>query len=356
MKQLIRILLVLLLLAGVSGCSTFTYYSQMISGHVSLMLRSEPISHLTAQPDTSPALRQKLERSEQMRSFARGRLALPVGNTYTRFVGLEQPWVVVTLVAVPEFSLEPHHWCYPVVGCQAYRGYFSLERARKEEARFRERGYDTFVGGVTAYSTLGWFNDPLHTGFTNLTEDRMAALMFHELAHRAVYLADDTAFNESFATAVELEGLRLWLEQQGQDNTFAQVLERQALRNRTLALVDTTSRALARLYRQQNSLPPDLMRQHKSRYLEQLARDYASLAEHYQDPGPLGRPPVQPNNAHLALLRQYNQYVPGFRQWLRELDYDFGEFYRQVTELSRQPQARRQARLQALSHRFDEHL
>ena len=309
MKQLIQINLLLLLLAGVSGCSTFGYYSQAIGGHLSLMMRGEPVERLQKQPDTPPELRQKLELAEAARRFARNRLDLPVGDAFTGFVELDRPWVVVNLVAVPEFSLEPHRWCYPVLGCQAYRGYFKLEQARKEEARFRQQGYDTFIGGVTAYSTLGWFDDPLHTGFTRLSDDRMVALMFHELAHQVVYMAEDTAFNESFATAVELEGLRLWLEQQNSAEDFDLALLRQEHRNQTLALVEATTAEL-----------------------EQL------------------------NNANLALFRQYNQHVPAFRQLLRELDYNFGELYRQVEQLSGQPEPKRRARLAELSHRFDEHL
>lgn len=356
MKQLIQINLLLLLLAGVSGCSTFGYYSQAIGGHLSLMMRGEPVERLQKQPDTPPELRQKLELAEAARRFARNRLDLPVGDAFTEFVELDRPWVVVNLVAVPEFSLEPHRWCYPVLGCQAYRGYFKLEQARKEEARFRLQGYDTFIGGVTAYSTLGWFDDPLHTGFTRLSDDRMVALMFHELAHQVVYMAEDTAFNESFATAVELEGLRLWLEQQNSAEDFDLALLRQEHRNQTLALVEATTAELEQLYNRQDRLTPEQLREHKAEHLEQLAQAYGRLADDYPEPGPFGAPPVQLNNANLALFRQYNQHVPAFRQLLRELDYNFGEFYRQVEQLSGQPEAKRRARLAELSHRFDEHL
>lgn len=356
MKQLIQINLLLLLLAGVSGCSTFDYYSQAIGGHLSLMMRGEPVERLQKQPDTPPELRQKLELAEAARRFARNRLDLPVGDAFTGFVELDRPWVVVNLVAVPEFSLEPHRWCYPVLGCQAYRGYFKLEQARKEEARFRQQGYDTFIGGVTAYSTLGWFDDPLHTGFTRLPDDRMVALMFHELAHQVVYMAEDTAFNESFATAVELEGLRLWLEQQNSAEDFDLALLRQEHRNQTLALVEATTAELEQLYNRQDRLTPEQLRERKAGHLEQLAQAYARLADDYPEPGPFGPPPVQLNNANLALFRQYNQHVPAFRQLLRELDYNFGEFYRQVEQLSGQPEPKRWARLAELSHRFDEHL
>lgn len=356
MKQLSQIYLVLLLFTGLQGCSTLGYYSQAISGHASLMMRSQPVKNVIRQPDTPPRLQHTLSTALAAGSFARKTLQLPVGGAFTDFVALEQPWVVVSLVAVPEFSLTPHQWCYPIVGCQAYRGYFSLKPARKEQRKFQARGYDTFIGGVTAYSTLGWFDDPLHTGFTNLPEDRMVALMFHELAHRVVYLNGDTAFNESFATAVELEGLKLWLEKQQAPGGFERALQRLEHRNRTYELVQATSEALKILYQQKDQMPREQLRQRKHELLDELARNYESLSQHYSEPGPFGHAPVQLNNANLALFQQYNQHVPAFRQLLRESGHDFNRFYESVIELAEQPQTSRQHTLDALSQRFDEHL
>src|SRR5690554_6982230 len=357
MKQLIQINLLLLLLAGVSGCSTFGYYSQAIGGHLSLMMRGEPVERLQKQPDTPPELRLKLELAEAARRFARNRLDLPAGDAFTEFVELDRPWVVVNLVAVPEFSLEPHRWCYPVLGCQAYRGYFKLEQARKEEARFRLQGYDTFIGGVTAYSTLGWFDDPLHSGFTNLADDRMVALMFHELAHRVIYIKGDTAFNESFATAVELEGLRLWLDQRGDPAAFIQALEQLELRNSTHALVAATSAELEQLYQRQGVLTENRLRERKQRLFDQLNTSYELLLANRSgnNIGPFGHPPVAFNNARIALFSQYNQHVPAFRQLLKQSGYDFPTFYDAVETLSEKPDAQRQQSLEALSERFEKH-
>lgn len=247
MRQLSQIYLVLLLLTGLQGCTTIGYYGQAVGGHLSLMMRGQPVQSLASHPHTDPELRHKLAIAESARRFARNTLQLPVGDAFTQYVELDRPWVVVNLVAVPEFDLAPHQWCYPVIGCQAYRGYFNLERARKEQSRFAKQGFDTFIGAVTAYSTLGWFDDPLHTGFTSLPEDRMVALIFHELAHRVVYIKADTVFNESFATAVELEGLRLWLERENSAAGFEQTLLRLEHRNRTLELVDRCSARLTAL-------------------------------------------------------------------------------------------------------------
>lgn len=356
MRQLSQIYLLLLLVTPLSGCTTIGYYGQAIGGHVSLMMKARPINQVITAPETDPELRRRLELAVRAREFAAKELALPVDDAYSEYVALGRPWVVVNLVAVPEFSLTPHQWCYPFAGCQAYRGYFRLADARQEQAAFQERGYDTFIGAVTAYSTLGWFDDPLHTGFTSLADDRMVALMFHELAHRVLYINGDTAFNESFATAVELEGLRLWLQQQGALEGFERALARLQHRQQTQALVDATSEQLQQLYASQNQMDKSMLRAHKAQLLDELARDYANLAGRYEEPGPFGPPPVQLNNAQLALFRQYNQHVPAFRQMLKELDYRFRDLYQAAEELSRQPADRRTAQLELLSERFVEHL
>lgn len=356
MRQLSQIYLLLLLITPVAGCSTIGYYSQAITGHLSIMMSKQPNTELVANASTAPELRRQLLLAEKARTFANRELALPVGGAFSEYVSLGRPWVVVNLVAVPEFSLSPHQWCYPVIGCQAYRGYFRLTEAQEEQANFQEQGFDTMIGAVTAYSTLGWFDDPLHTGFTALPDDRMIALMFHELAHRVIYLNGDTAFNESFATAVELEGLRRWLQRTGSEEGFTQALKRLQHREQTLTLVRQTSQKLQQLYQQQEALDLPTLRSRKDQLLDELADAYADLAKRYSAPGPFGYPPVQLNNAHLALFRQYNQYVPAFRQLLKESDNNFGRFYRAVEALATQPSASRSAQLQTLSERFVEHL
>lgn len=348
MKQLIHICIALLLVTLLGACSTVNYYSQAVRGHLTLMMAAEPIDDLLAQPDTDPALQTRLALAMEARRFASTRLALPVGDAYLKYVELDRPYVVVNLIAVPEFSLAPHRWCYPIVGCQSYRGYFSLKDAHEEEQRFADKGYDTLIGGVTAYSTLGWFDDPLHSGFTALSEDQMVALMFHELAHREIYIKKDTAFNESFATAVELEGLRLWLEQREDRAGFERALTRLRQRDQTVPLVKAATEKLQALYRQKPHLSKDELRKRKSTILAQLVADYRALSADWSQPGPLGRDPTHLNNANLALFRQYNQYVPGFRQLLKDHDYDFPAFYDSVRELSQQSQGDRIRALLAL--------
>ncbi|HET8802479.1 MAG TPA: aminopeptidase [Marinobacter sp.] len=355
MKQLSQIYLLLLLVTVLTGCSTIGYYTQAIGGHTHLMMSGEPVASLIADKQTPPALRRKLTRSLQARQFAADVLALPVDEAFLDYVELGRHWVVVNLVAVPEFSLQPHRWCYPLLGCQAYRGYFNLDDANAEQSQFQARGYDTMVAGVTAYSTLGWFDDPLHSGFTALPDDQMVALMFHELAHRVVYISGDTTFNESFATAVELEGLKRWLERQGRQAQFGKALARLRQRHQTLALVQSTAAELEALYQQRDTLPLPRLRHRKAALFADLQDRYAAQSEHWDTPGPFGPPPVSLNNAHLALFRQYNQQVPAFRQLLKDQGGDFAAFYRAVKTLSALPEASRNARLADLSERFEEY-
>jgi predicted aminopeptidase len=360
MRQLSQIHLLTLLIVTCftifSGCSSLGYYHQAATGHLSLMMATEPVEDWLNAPSTPGPLKAKLRLAQQARRFAGKSLHLPVGEAFSEYTSLDRPWVLVNLVAVPEFSLDAHQWCYPLIGCQAHRGYFHVEDAQAEAREFADRGYDTFIGGVTAYSTLGWFDDPLHSGFTRLSDSKMVALIFHELAHQVVYIPEDTAFNESFATAVELEGLRAWLQKNGDITGFGQALERLRQRNQTLELVEETTSELRALYERDASLSTEQMRKGKTAIFEKLGRDYLALAQHWDQPGPFGAAPASLNNANLALFRQYNQYVPGFRQLLRETGGKFDDFYRAVEALAELDKPQRTARLEALNQRFDENL
>jgi len=335
-----------------SGCETISYYNQAIGGQLSLMMAGEPVEQLLEAEDTDPELRARLRLASDARRFARDELALPVGDAYTEYVDLERRWVLVNVIAAPEFSLEPRTWCYPFVGCQSYRGYFDPGMAKAKAQALRSQGYDTFIGGVTAYSTLGWFDDPLHTGFTSLPDGRMVALIFHELAHRVVYVDGDTAFNESFATAVELEGLRLWARERDSMAVFDRAMARLRNRNQTLELVNRIIRKLEDLYARKDNLAKEQLRERKSAVFEELINEYNAISEEWDQPGPLGESPSRLNNANLALFRQYNQYIPAFRQLLRDSNHDFETFYERVRALSEKPVEERHTRLSELGKRF----
>ena len=197
--------------AAVGGCSTFGYYAQSISGHLAMLRSARPIQEVVADPGTPEPLRQRLLRAQEIRAFASSELGLPDNSSYREYADLHRPYVVWNVFATRELSLELKQWCYPVVGCAGYRGYFDREAAERAAEALRADGYEVNVAGVPAYSTLGWLPDPLLNTFIGGSEGQVASMVFHELAHQVVFVGGDTTFNESFATAVEREGVRRWL-------------------------------------------------------------------------------------------------------------------------------------------------
>ena len=214
MKRLLRMLAGLALATALGGCS-LGYYAQSVGGHLDLMQRARPVEQWVADPATPDALRERLRLAQRLRAFASDELKLPDNASYRRFAHLDRNAVVWNVVATPELSLTLQTWCFPVMGCVGYRGYFQRAPADQLAADLRAQGLDVSVYGVPAYSTLGWTNwlggDPLLSTFIRWPESELARLLFHELAHQVVYVADDTAFNESYATAVERLGLQRWL-------------------------------------------------------------------------------------------------------------------------------------------------
>jgi predicted aminopeptidase len=232
--------LFLLLLLLVAGCDTLSYYSQAIGGQVEILHAARPIDDWLADPNTPTPLRSRLELARRIRRFASAELALPENRSYTSYAELGRPYVVWNVFAAPEFSVEPKKECFPFTGCVSYRGFFSEEDARKHARALTAQGYDVHVGGVVAYSTLGWFDDPLLSTFIREPDAQLARLIFHELAHQVVYARDDTAFNESFAVAVEEEGVKRWLDAEGRGAELEAFHAAQARRQKFAAEVKET--------------------------------------------------------------------------------------------------------------------
>jgi predicted aminopeptidase len=248
--------------------------------------------------------------------------------------------VVWNVVAVPEFSVHPERWCFPVAGCVAYRGYFAEGKARKFAASMTKKGYDTLVGGVPAYSTLGKLRDPVLNTMLGYGNDELAAIIFHELSHQLIYVPGDTEFNEAFATAVEQAGLEKWLKAQGRESDLTRHKARRARQAQVVALFRRARSKLADLYEEQ--LTPDLMRERKRAIFEQLDRELADLEKRlgirsaYRDWAPGGL-----NNAHLASLATYYDCVPGFERLLASRGGDLPKFYAAVRELTQRSKEER---------------
>jgi len=317
----VRTLSVLALALALSGCETLGYYAQAISGHLDLMSRTRPVAELLADPQVPPALRERLEFAQRIRDFASRELKLPDNGSYRGYADLGRPFAVWNVVATPEFSLEPVRACFPVAGCVSYRGFFDRTAAEDHARRLRAAGHDVYLYGVLAYSTLGRFDDPLLSTFIHRSEVELAGLIFHELAHQVAYAHDDTTFNESFAVAVEREGLRRWLR--GRDAELARLAAAQARAAEIEALMQAARERLAALYRE--PLAPDLMRSRKHAALAVLK---AALAAHprYRD--------LEPNNAVLAAHAAYTRLVPRFERLLAEEGGDLARFYERVRRLA----------------------
>ena len=261
--------------AAIGGCSTFSYYGQAVVGHLDVVSRAQPIEARLADPATPPELRARLARALEIREFATRELALPDNGSYRAYADLGRPYAVWNVFAAPEFSVEPRRSCFPVVGCVSYRGYYAQADADAYAAGLRAEGYDVFVYGVPAYSTLGWFDDPVLNTFVRYPDAELARLVFHELAHQLVYVQGDTMFNESFAVAVEEEGVRRWLARHGDEAGRAAYATMRARRAEFVRLVLDYRARLEALYRE--PLTDEAKRAGKARLLGEMEADYRAL-------------------------------------------------------------------------------
>jgi predicted aminopeptidase len=341
-----------LLLAGLAagllaGCSSLNYYTQAAEGQISLLSDARSIEDWLADPVTDPKLRIKLGTARQIRQFAVRQLGLPDNGSYKNYAALHRPYVVWNVVATPELSLKPVQWCFPVAGCVNYRGYYNKADAQDYARELRGEGDDVEVGGVSAYSTLGWFNDPLISTFIHYPDAELARLIFHELSHQVVYVAGDSQFNESFASAVEEAGVELWLAQFGNPAMRENYLRFHARKQDFLKLLITCRRALEQNYASDASIAEK--RATKGRLFKQLKDDYQVLKQSWGGYAAYDRFFAEPlSNAHLASIATYNDFVPGFRALLIR-ERSFPRFYAAVRQLAELDRSERHHRLKLLS-------
>jgi len=345
------------LLAGValclgSGCTSVAYYAQAAGGHVDVMQRARAVPELLGDPSTPEPLRQRLALSQHMRDFAIAELKLPDNASYRRYADLQREAVVWNVVAAPALSLTLKTWCFPVMGCVGYRGYFARDAASALSAELQAAGWETSVYGVPAYSTLGWSNwfggDPLLNTFITWPEHQLAKMVFHELAHQVVYVGDDTTFNESFATAVERIGGRLWLDQHGTPEQRADAARteqrRQAFRTLTL-------RYRAALHEAYTGPGDDAAKTAaKARLMAAMRAEYQVLKQgEWQGFAGYDGWFERANNASFGVLAAYFEWVPAFEQLFEREGRDFTRFYAAVRELAALPRDTRRARLAGLA-------
>jgi len=315
-----------------SSCSSLSYYTQAAQGQLELLTDSRPIDDWLADPATNTKLRHRLEAARQIRRYAIQELKLPDNGSYTNFTNIKRPYVLWNVVATPELSLKPMQWCFPVAGCVNCRGYYSKQEAQAYAKQLRDQGHDVEVGGVSAYSTLGWFSDPLVSTFINYPDAELARLIFHELAHQVVYVPGDSKFNESFASAVEEEGVEGWLERFG-NPAMREAFERYTSRKKDfLALLVRYRGELEKLYASDRS--KDEKRATKARLFVALKDDYQVLKANWGGYSGYDRFFAEPlSNAHLASIATYNDFVPAFRALLRK-ERSMAGFYKSVRQLA----------------------
>lgn len=341
-----RWLALLSLAIGLGGCTSIGYYGQMVQGQGALIRDREPIAAVVADPSRPAALRQRLAAAAAARRFASAELALPDNASYRSFVELQRPFVLWNVFATAEFSTRPTTHCFPIAGCVAYQGYYREAAAKAAADDLHRQGQDTYVGGVPAYSTLGWFSDPLLSSMLRWDDDQVAATIFHELAHQRFYLPGDTAFNESYATFVEQEGLRQWRASRGLPPPEA---GRETRYQQFRDLLLTTREDLARLYAQ--PLAPALMRTAKARRFAQLRADYQRLraTPAWQGDRRFDGWMSQPlNNARLVPYGLYEQWVPAFAALYAQHPGNWPAFFHRVQLLGERPAAEREQGLAAL--------
>lgn len=344
-RRIPAVLLVLFLAAVSLKCQSIQYYNQAFDGQMDILRDRRSIAELLDDPATPPALRKQLLFILSVRAFAEKNLRLPVNDHYLSYVELDRPYVVWNVFATPEFSLTPETWCFPIVGCVAYRGYFSEQNANRFGDSLKQKGFDVYIGGAIAYSTLGWFDDPVLSTFLKLSEPETAALIFHELGHSVLYVPDDTAFNESFATAVEQEGFRRWQAAANDIKGYEKWLRRHQQRQKFTGLILKYRIRLQNLY--ESSLSLDEKRNQKAALFSQMRSEFADLKSDAGDMaaydhwfnGPL-------NNARLISVSAYYDWVPAFNRILSDTGADLEKFYQKCRQLAKREPAERNRILQ----------
>lgn len=334
---LVIALLLLPVLFHVAACAGPGYYAQAVSGHLALMRGREPIAEVLSSDGIEPQLAEALRQAREIRQFAINKLGLPDTDSYTRFARTGREAVTWNVVATPELSLEPRQWCFVVAGCVPYRGYFEHEDALRFADRLAHKGLDVAVSPATAYSTLGWFEDPLLDTMLRADEEQLAAVLFHELAHQRLYLRGDTAFSESYASFVEEIGVALWLQSTGRSGKLAEWRQKTQAAADFDALLLQARRKLSGLYAGNGA--DSVKRQSKAAIFARLEADYRTLVETRWN----GRDFYAGwfsgglNNARLTLFASYRGGICAFAKLYQESGEDMERFHARAAEQAERP-------------------
>ena len=344
---ILKVFVLLVMTLVLPGCATVGYYSHIMNGHHALMEGEEAIEDILTENKYDEPIRERLKRAQAIRRFASEELALPDNDSYKNFVKLDRKYPVWNVIAAEKYAINAKQWCFMFVGCLSYRGYFNEQAANLMAKQLSLQGYDVIVSPAAAYSTLGWFDDPLLSSMLYKEDAHLAGIIFHELAHQKVYIDNDSSFNEAFATAVELEGIRRWLAAYGDArgvNNYRQYKQRQRDFN---ALLKTTREELKKLYKtEKNETVLDV---NKKRIIVEMKQGYQRLKKQWGGHAAYDKWFARDiNNADLALVATYHELVPAFEALLKQQDYNLVQFYEVVRDLGKQNKASRSAVLERL--------
>lgn len=352
-KRALRRCLLMLSLLALSACQTSAYYWQLGRGQWSIYWQRQAVNELLQQDAVDPQLQQQLRLSQDIVAFAEQHMGLDAAGSFQDYVELGRPFPVWNVVAAAEFSVDARQWCFPIAGCVSYRGYFTLADAQAFAEQLRQQNWDVSVSGASAYSTLGWFDDPLLSSFIYWQPPRLAGLIFHELAHQRLYLPGDVRFNESYARAVELLGLEAWLAARQQSQQLAKLRAELAIEQAFVAMLLQLQRDLQQLYLQ--PIKPALMRRQKQQRLAHFRETAYPQFRQQQNSGNRFDGWVQQplNNARLALVADYYQWLPWFLHlWQQTRDWPL--FFQRVEQLAALPEMERLEYLQNSDFTLDE--
>ena len=343
----LRTFVLLGLILTLSGCSSLPYYAQAISGQMEIWRAEVPLEQAIDDSQLDQRTRETLKLIVEARDFAYSQLGFPDNGSYRSFANLNREYVVWNVVVAPRYSLEPKQSCFVVVGCFAYRGYFSESHAREFARGEQQVGNDIYVGGVSAYSTTGWFKDPVLSTMLNTSAEQLIETLFHELAHEWLYIKDDTSFNESYAVVVAEYSLKRWQQRRG---IGISTIDGWARQQAILAIIAKTRDRLEALYA--NETDPDLLASGKALTFAELERDYRALKNRWSGYDGFDNWMLEPwNNAKLASVATYQDWVPFMRQLLALEDHDLVRFRARIAALGAQPAESRQACLNGYSDR-----
>jgi len=327
------VVLMAILAACFSGCSTVSFYVQAANGQAEILNKARPLEKVMLDQRTPERVRRKLALVQELRQFAGQRLGLPAERNYGRYSDLGRRYVVWVVYAAPEFSVEGKTWSYPLVGTLEYRGFFSKKAADEEVAALRAAGFEVYSDGVEAYSTLGWFRDPVLNMFLDRSDSELAELIFHELTHVKLFVPGDTDFNEAFATANAEAGVRRWLKSKGDSRGLARYDKALTREREIVQLLLGAREKLKQLYARA-SLSPEEMRRQKADIIAAMRREYADIRRRWGVSGRRDEVFARPwNNARLNTVATYYDLVPGFERLLKEKGGDLNAFYAAVKEM-----------------------